>query len=421
MKLNRTYLLIIVSSVALAMLLLIQVSWIFQNARVKEELFNEKANMVLSKTAEALCSDKETCRNMGRYCILDSSIECRLKLGDNEIRKIDDLLRKYMQFYNFHIDYSFEVIMPGMQVAFNPVEKKNRNIFRQRIDEVAFKNGLELKLILPEKTKFIRDELGSLFVTSLVLILVVLVLFWRTILSLIREKKIAAHTTDFINNMTHEFKTPLTNIALAGKMILKESNIQEADKIRQYMGIILDEKEKLRLQVEQVLSMSALERDDIPLSKTEVDFHQLIAEAVKCIGIQIENKKGVLKLELEAERVVIFGDKNHLINMLYNLIDNAVKYAREKPEILIRTSNNDHNLIFTISDQGKGIEKEYQTQVFNQFFRVPTGDTHDVKGFGLGLAYVKKIVMLHQGKIELQSEAGKGTQFTLILPLANDE
>ncbi|MDP1725593.1 MAG: HAMP domain-containing sensor histidine kinase [Bacteroidota bacterium] len=421
MKLNRTYILIIVSSVALAMLLLIQVSWIFQNARVKEELFNEKANMVLSKTAEALCSDKETCRNMGRYCILDSSIECRLKLGDNEVRKIDDLLRKYMHFYNFHIDYSFEVIMPGVQVAFKPEEKKNRNIFRQRIDEVAFKNGLELKLILPEKTKFIRDELGSLFVTSLVLIMVVLVLFWKTIRSLIREKKIAAHTTDFINNMTHEFKTPLTNIALAGKMILKESNIHEAEKIRQYMGIILDEKEKLRLQVEQVLSMSALERDDLPLLKTEVDFHQLINEAVKCIGIQIENKKGVLKLEMEAARTVIYGDKNHLINMLYNLIDNAIKYAKEIPDIYIHTSNNDHNLIFTISDQGKGIEKEYQTQVFDPFFRVPTGNTHDVKGFGLGLAYVKKIVMLHQGNIELYSEEGKGTQFILTLPLVHNE
>ena len=260
------------------------------------------------------------------------------------------------------------------------------------------------------------EEMGLLFITSVILILVVLVMFWRTLLSLMKEKKISEHTTDFLNNMTHEFKTPLTNISLAGKMLVKEPNIRLEDKIKHYSGIILEENEKLRLQVEQVLSMTALERGEIPLRKTELDFHLLIEECLKCISIQIENKHGNLNLSLEADRCVVLGDKTHLINALCNLIDNAIKYSKEELELSIQTYNNGDNLVVAFSDKGLGIEKEYQKKVFDKFFRVPTGDVHDVKGFGLGLAYVKKIVELHGGTIELESEKGKGTTFTITLP-----
>ena len=231
-----------------------------------------------------------------------------------------------------------------------------------------------------------------------------------------KEKKISEHTTDFLNNMTHEFKTPLTNIALAGKMIIKDPAVNPEDKIKHYSEIILEENEKLRLQVEQVLSMTALERGEIPLQKTELDFHELIHESLKYISIQIENKQGNIKLNLDAERPVVMGDRTHLTNALCNLVDNAIKYSREKPELTIQTSNTGQNLIVVISDEGIGIEKEYQKKVFDKFFRVPTGDVHDVKGFGLGLAYIKKIVELHGGTIELQSEKGKGTTFTITFP-----
>lgn len=420
MKLNRTYLFISISSIALVIVLAIQVNWILQTAKIKENLFNEKAGMVISKTAETLCADKETCINMESCCIIDNNAECKLLLGKNEINKIDSLLKKFMKFYNFHLDYSFEVIKLSSDKPINTESGWSNNVFKKRLEEMAHKNGLELKLIFPEKKQFIIAEMGTLFITSVILILVVLIMFWRTVLSLIKEKKISEHTTDFLNNMTHEFKTPLTNIALAGKMIVKDANIKQEDKIKHYSGIILEENEKLRLQVEQVLSMSALERGEIPISKTEIDFHQLINNAIKCISIQIENKQGHLKLNLKANAFVVWADKNHLTNVLCNLIDNAIKYSTEHPEISIQTSNNNHHLIVVISDNGIGIEKEYLKKIFDKFFRIPTRDIHDVKGFGLGLAYVKKIIELHDGTIGLQSEKGKGTSFTIELPTIND-
>ncbi len=449
MKPNRTYLFIVISSVALFIVLIIQVNWILQSAKIKEELFNEKANMVLSKTADALLADKETYRNLAAANMVLSKKVNALhadttsyknlpsQVSEEDTYKIDSLFNHYMKVYNIRIDYFFEIkTAPAQlnnQVAWaNTGTKpgtgnaKKENSFNQTdsyqtcIGDANDKNNLELKLVFPGKEQFIIAEMGIPFITSVVLILVVLVMSWRTILSLLKEKRISEHTTDFLNNMTHEFKTPLTNIALAGKMMVKDSNIKEENRIKHYSGIILEENEKLRHQVEQVLSMTALERGEIPIQKTEVDFHQLIHDAIKSISIQIENKQGHLTLNLAATQFVIMGDKTHLTNAICNLIDNAIKYAKEKPELSIHTFNKGPYLVLTVADNGIGIAKEYHQKVFDKFFRIPTGNVHDVKGFGLGLAYIKAIVELHDGTIELQSNTddnpqGKKTIFTITL------
>ncbi|TAH38340.1 MAG: HAMP domain-containing histidine kinase [Bacteroidetes bacterium] len=400
MKLNRTTIFISISSLALIIVLIIQVNWIFQSAKIKEDIFNEKANMVLSKTAEVLSSDEQACRDLDE------------EVGGSEIQKTDSLFTNYMNYYDLNLNYAFEVKKPG--TPGNSVsEKKKNNIYKKRLDEEVSKDGLELNLLLPKKRQFILEEMGTMFITSVILILVVLLMFWRTILLLMKEKKISEHTTDFLNNMTHEFKTPLTNIALSGKMLMRDSTLKQEDKIKHYSGIILEENEKLRMQVEQVLSMTALERGEIPLQKTKISFHEIISNAIKHINIQIESKQGEVSLQLDASNYFVIGDQTHLTNALRNLIDNALKYSGEQPEIVIHTENSGKQLVISISDKGIGIAKEYHQKIFTKFFRVPTGDVHNVKGFGLGLAYVRKIIELHGGSIDLKSEKGKGTNFVI--------
>ncbi len=409
MKIRRTYIFIAISSVALLLVLLIQVHWILQTAQIKEDLFNEKANMVLAKTAEDIRKDQVTCGN------LQSSA------GKNDIHKVDSLLAHYLQAYNIHVSYTFDVKPAGPPQTDEPFKSSkvfNGHSYAICVTDEADRNALQFKLNFPEKRQFILAEMGSMFITSVVLILLVLIVSVRTILSLMKEKSISEHTSDYLNNMTHEFKTPLTNIALAGKMMVKESNLKEVNKIKHYSAIILEENEKLRLQVEQVLSMTALERGEIPLQKTELDMHLLIGDSLKCMSVQVENMHGETHMGLRAENVVVMGDKTHLINALCNLLDNAIKYAGGKPELRIETKNDNGNIVITLADKGIGIEKEYQKKVFEKFFRVPTGNVHDVKGFGLGLAYVKKIIELHGGTISLQSEKGNGTIFTITLPNA---
>ncbi len=330
-----------------------------------------------------------------------------------------------MNFYNFHPIYTFTVVpKPKFGRIENVVNFQSYTpqqpvaCYNKTLDKINSTAGFELKLLFPKKQQYINAEMGSMFVTSIILILIVLVMFWRTISSLMKEKKISEHTSDFLNNMTHEFKTPLTNIALAGKMMIKDNNITQEDKIKHYSGIILEENEKLRLQVEQVLSMTALERGEIPIQKSELDFHQLIYDSLKRFNLQIESLYGTIKLDLRAENFIVFGDKTHLANALCNLIDNAIKYSKEKPELSIETQNAGNQLIVKVSDKGLGVEKEYHKKIFDKFFRVPTGDVHDVKGFGLGLSYVKKIVELHGGSIEVESAKNIGTTFSITLPYA---
>lgn len=415
-KMNRTYLIITSSSIALIIVLFIQVNWIFETAKIKEEIFNEKANMVLSRTTDAICKDKETCMRIGECIAQDSSNQMIATLADNDLYKIDSLFKHYMKYYNFHVDYKFQFVKQDAKTQ----NKKAfmSNAFYSPIDELNFITGLELKLVIPDKKQFIMAEMGSMFLTSVVLIIVVIIMFWRTILSLMKEKKISEHTTDFLNNMTHEFKTPLTNIALAGKMIVKDPSITNENKIKHYSEIILDENEKLRLQVEQVLSMTALERGEIPLQKSELNFHEQLNDIVKCMSVQIENKNGNLEMHLNAINFVVVADKNHLRNAMCNIIDNAIKYSNDNVNIRVETYNENQNLILKVTDTGIGIEKEYHKKVFDKFFRVPTGDIHNVKGFGLGLAYVKKIIELHRGNIEIHSERDKGTIITITLPNA---
>ena len=265
MRSGRTYFFITLSSLALLAVLIIQVRWILQTARMKEELFNEKANMVLSRTAETLSS----CR--------DNTGNVKIAADPYTMRRVDSLLNRYMQQYNIRIRYYFEVT-PLHFPDKNPYVQSGSS-YQTCIGDNDRANPLELKLVFPGKEQYILAEMGVPFITSVILILVVIVLFWRTTLSLMKEKKISEHTTDFLNNMTHEFKTPLTNIALAGRRIAKEAGSRQEEKTQHYAGIILEENEKLRLQVEQVLSMTALERGEIPLQRTELDAHRLIRDA----------------------------------------------------------------------------------------------------------------------------------------------
>jgi len=407
---NKTYLFIAISSLALCIVLIIQVNWILKTAEVKEELFNEKANMVLLRTTDALSADQETCRKIGACIDRNSSSSANTKIGKEERDKIDSIFTYYMDFYNFHIAYSFVVTK---QALFMTNEAYSYN---KTFGELMSEDKIELKLTFPKKRQFIIAEMGPMFITSIILILVVLILFWRTTLSLLKEKKISEHTADFLNNMTHEFKTPLTNIALAAKMIKKDLDHKSNNKLQHYSEIIISENKKLSLQVEQVLGMTALERGNIQLQKIDLDFHKIIDEAITSFSLQLEKKQGTISCNLNADNTFISADSVHMTHAFFNLIDNAIKYSDAKTVITVQSSNIGTDLIIRLSDNGIGIDKEYQQQVFDKFFRVPTGDIHNIKGFGLGLAYVQKIIALHQGTIKLQSEKGKGSTFIITLP-----
>jgi two-component system, OmpR family, phosphate regulon sensor histidine kinase PhoR len=251
---------------------------------------------------------------------------------------------------------------------------------------------------------------------SSIVMLVVIFFFVYTLFVILKQRRLSEVQKDFINNMTHEFKTPLSTIAISTGVLKDPSIIQNPERLLSYATIIENESHRLKQQVERVLQMARLEKSDIGLKKEKCDIHELINDAVKNNSIALNDKQGAIKLELQAKSSIALVDKLHFTNVINNLLDNAIKYSQVAPEILITTANQAGYLQLCVKDNGIGISKENQQKIFHRFYRVPTGNLHDVKGFGLGLNYVKLIVEAHKGKINVESEMGKGSFFNVLLP-----
>ena len=231
-----------------------------------------------------------------------------------------------------------------------------------------------------------------------------------------KQKKLSRIKNDFVNNMTHELKTPISTISLATQM-LKDHSIPESSKnLSNISRIIDDETTRLRLQVEKVLKTAVFNSGKMKIKFKTLDLHQIIDHVVKSFYIQVENQNGKIEKEMKAENAVAKVDEVHFTNLMFNLLDNAVKYSNGKPEIKVETRNFNHGILIAVEDQGIGIKKKDQKKIFDQFYRVHTGNVHNVKGFGLGLNYVKKMVEEHNGSIKLISEYKKGSRFEIIIP-----
>jgi two-component system phosphate regulon sensor histidine kinase PhoR len=418
MKTKRTRLLIIGSAAALVALLVIQVSWILKSAAIREDQFNQKITMALCRAVDDLCADNQTCRAFSNCCSMHTGqSEYNVELSYDQKEKIDSLLGHYMDFYGVKLDYKFELAKEENAAPLSM--DKDKRVYQQKLDDALAPPGLVLRLHVPEKKDFIVAGLSTMFITSTALIIMIMLFFWMTIRSLLRQRLLLERTTDFMNNMAHEFKTPMASISLASNMLVKSSSGEGAEKQRHYAGIIRDENEKLKLQVERLLSMAALERGDMTLEKKRVDMHEVIVSAINCIQIQVQEKQGNVSALLNANSQHITGDALHLTNAVINLLDNANKYSDDKPQIVIATKNEDRRIIVSVKDNGIGIGSEAQKNIFDKFYRVHTGDVHDVKGFGLGLAYVKKVVEEHGGNISVESQPGEGSTFIISIPLSD--
>lgn len=253
---------------------------------------------------------------------------------------------------------------------------------------------------------------------SSAVLLVVIFFFIYTLFVILRQRRLSEVQKDFINNMTHEFKTPISTIAISSE-VLKDPEISKTpDRLLKYASVIQHESNRLKQQVERVLQMARLDERKIELNKESIDGNQLVKDAVYNFSLPLLDKNGNIEIKLNAAQSLFHGDKLHLTNVINNLIDNAIKYNNNPPQIVVRTYNNKATFCVEVEDNGIGIAPENQQRIFERFYRVPTGNVHDVKGFGLGLNYVKLILEAHKGTVTLTSTMGKGSTFKIILPTA---
>lgn len=336
------------------------------------------------------------------------------------VEEIDRLLSLKLSEEDIDIDYQFAIYSNDLSTK---IKTEDFVLEKASTFSVPFfynendKSNYRLLVNFPHRKKFILSSILTMLILSIVFTLIIIIAYSSSLYQLIRQRQIAQIKTDFINNMTHEFKTPIATINLALDSIKNPKIIDDKEKVLRYLGMIKDENKRMHSQVENVLRISKLEKNELNISKESIDLNDLVMDAITHVELIVEDRGGVIETNLDAERSSVLANDTHFTNVLVNVLDNAIKYSPEAPQIKVSTEVVGNTVLVHIKDHGSGMSKTAQKRVFEKFYREHTGNIHNVKGHGLGLAYVKRIVEDHHGHISVESEKEKGSTFTIKLPL----
>lgn len=356
---------------------------------------------------------------------LFKSISTDRKFIENRVSKslVDSLMKIEFRNIGLNTKYEFGVYSPDRRtLTLMKTGQYHQELlassFRYLLfpSEIFSPNNL-LMVHFPNERQYLITRIWVLLALSVILIITIIFSFIYVITTVFRQKKLSEIKNDFINNMTHEFKTPISTISLACQALTDKDIVKSSTLYDTYLSIISEENNRLSGMAERILQSARLQKGEVVLKAEEINLHDVITDAIQKVSLQVEKKGGKITLEAMADNPVVFADRVHITNIIFNLLDNANKYTPWAPIILIKTKNISEGIVFSVKDNGIGISKSYQKKVFEKLFRVPTGNVHNVKGFGLGLSYVKTVVEKHQGKITLDSEMKKGSTFSVYLPL----
>ncbi len=399
-----------VSILVLLILLMIQVQWINQARKLNEEQFRHLVGLALHESVSEFMKDQQSCYEMSECMkkLKSKTDSARLK---TEIKRLNLIIEDKFKQHQIESNYTIEVLSRADK------QSKSR-CFYYSMQKALSDDKAMLNVYFDKREKNLLDSMGTMFIASLVSIIILFSLFGITVLSLLRDKKILGRTTDLINNIAHEFKTPMASIALACGMLKREKVLSDPKNVSHYSDVIHNENNRLRQQVDQLLKLACIERGELKLNADEVSLHSLLSECASCLDIQMKEKKGNIEFQLEATRDKVKVDEELIQHVFKNLIDNALKYSSDSPKIKITTQIKHNELCISISDQGIGMTRDEQNHVFDRYYRAHTGDIHNVKGFGIGLSYCKLIVDAHKGSIKVWSKKNIGSTFTVMLPLS---
>ncbi len=410
-------------TLALIGLMGIQIYWIQNASAVKEANFRRSVTeaMVkvvqkverLEKTKALLTNQYESMLNFNRHLPYEAFLTKEA---------LDSILFLVLNSRGVDTRYEFGIYKPeGNQFLIKKSENYQKELIQKGYAFPIFQNDIYsspeyLCIYFPQEKQFLLTELWGMLLISIILIIVIVYSFTYTIATIFRQKRLSEMKNDFINNMTHEFKTPVSTISLACEALSDKELRGSEELLDNYLSMIREENQRLSVMAEKILQAAVIEKGQLKMKKEKIDIHHIITDVIKNLKIQVEIKDGEIISNFGASRPLIEGDKVHVTNLFYNLLDNANKYSPKKPLIRVTTDNVHNGIVIQIEDNGIGISKNEQKKIFDKLYRVPTGNIHDVRGFGLGLNYVKAIVEEHHGKITLESEVNNGTKFRIFLP-----
>ncbi len=410
MNFNRTTYVIGASTLALITLFILQVKWMSDSRHLIEEQFDQKVRMALCFTVENLEGTKINCNPGNDSCLPLESIADAYQLStplDYELEVIDSTLAKAFIFYDINFEYEISILdqarlpsgaQPQYCAALSPIDQNNDHL---------------LSINFPGKSKYIMGKMKFMLLSSIAILVFITLVFVFANYSLLKQKQIDKINRNFFNNMAHEFRTPLTNIGLATRLLSRQ-NVELKD--NRYLDVVNKESDRLKHQIERVLHLAKLENGRYQLEKEKLAIAGLLKDVIKDMDLQIKEKQAKVNLNIKTDDLFVLGDKFHLGNAFRNLLDNALKYSKKSAQIDITVENNEDGILIHFQDNGVGISEKEQALVFKQYKRSEAFEKSNQSGFGLGLSYVKMIVEQHRGFIKVISELNKGCRFDLFLP-----
>jgi len=423
MNKKRLSVLIAISALSLAGIMIIQLYGIRNAALFQQEQFSGNVQLGLKTVANQLLEMQvDTNVQMLKSCRHVHEFERQEILPLLLSPRLEKLIHEEFVNIGINLEYEFGIYStPEEIIVRSSNEEMNSKILGSQ-HRVSFSciyddEGFNLAVYFPNQRSMVLQSAFPSAFLLFTLIIILVVAFYKIILMFLNQKNLSDMKTDFVNNMTHEFKTPLASLSLAADMLLKPEISNQPCQVQRYAKVISDENNRLKSRVEQVLHITLVERGEFRMQMKPLDIHKVIDESLKPYRLLIRQQKGKVIKNYKAVSAHLHGDADHIENVVSNLIDNAIKYSVGAPEITVETSNNGQGVYIAVEDKGIGISAEHQQDIFRRFYRVSTGDVHDAKGFGLGLYYVKTVVEAHRGSITVKSQPGKGSRFEIFIPL----
>lgn len=412
---------VVLATLSIVGISITQVYWVKRAFDLKEDEFKRNVNTALLNVAQQIYSFADHGPAPTHNPVKQLSTNYFVVMVNSQIDAslLEFMLRTEFDKRKIQADFEYgiydcanEKMMYGNYVQVNDGKSKteiSKNLPKWNTQGYYF--GVQF----PNREAQIINQMGIWSFSSVVL-LVVIVFFAYTLFVILKQKRLSEIQKDFINNMTHEFKTPIATIALSTEVLKSPEILRQPERLLSYTTIIENENKRLKQHVERVLQMAKLDKESVELKKEAVNLHEVVQEVTNGMATSIQEKKIEVDLDLQAAEPVIQADKLHATNVVYNLLDNAIKYSAENPKIWISVKQTEKHVVLEVKDNGIGVKEDDQKKIFDKFFRVPTGNVHNVKGFGLGLNYVRQIVDAHRGKITVKSHLGEGCTFRIYFP-----
>lgn len=433
LKPTSSYLAIALATVSFLGLSILQIINLKSSINTNKQIFLQKVDLAASSIASSFSENKEYIRLLSKA---GNKLANTKEINDPAIDKIfrniiDPVLEnngidtpyEYAVYNHKNNGSGFRFVLgdDGASLDFELTNCENPNErghgwANLTCSKNIVSNDYHLALFFPEQDAYVFAQSTGALSLSILFIVLLIGCFTYTLLVIRRQKKLSEIKNDFINNLTHEFKTPIASINLAANLLKRDDKELDVERKSNYLNLIDEESKRLEGQVDKILQIAMLDSGNFTLDREEMDVHEVIKSVVSSTSLAVEQRKGQISLALEASDAKIVGDSTHMVNIIYNLVDNALKYTVKDPHITIATSNEAQGIKISIKDNGVGIGEEIQKFIYDKFYRAESGNVHNAKGFGLGLSYVKKLVAAHRGKIDLYSQRNQGSEFLLYIP-----